>query len=451
MMGVVGGLVWLLSRLKYTIGAVFAAAAIPLLLARRQRPDRERLLFAAAVVVLLIRTAWRIGSGFVSWDTKFYRGAGVLALAGEDPYSVGLLNPPSSIPLFELLALGPLPVASGVWMAVNTALVVALPYLSWRVLAGAGSGSAGRTGPFPWAAAACVCVSTAAVYGLDAGQFPIVTAVFVIAAPGLRDRGWPLAAGSALALATVKVGSMLPALALFFRRRDLRVWVGLVATVTLLTAVGSPPDTWPGRARSALKNIAGTKVPGGNNDYAFNSDIHDDLVSPSRWLYCVGVRDRAVISALELGFLAVTAAWLAWRATSGRLAPDAAAAFACTFGCVFMYHRLYDTVLLTPGLIYCTAAARRESGWRRVAFGCSVVGLLAVLNMPRGWFLHNTATWSLNAGVAGRVVQAVVLPYAMWVIFGVMAVIGLASRPGEVEANREGEEVAAALAGGQTA
>ncbi len=53
--------------------------------------------------------------------------------------------------------------------------------------------------------------------------------------------------------------------------------------------------------------------------------------------------------------------------------------------------------------------------------------------MPRGSGFRNLALWSLDIGIVGRFVQVFVIPYAMWCLIGVMAVLCFAPRSdGEV-------------------
>ncbi len=227
---------------------------------------------------------------------------------------------------------------------------------------------------------------------------------------------------------------MVPVLTQFCDRKGRWAWVGLATGVVALIALGTPPRQVPDRFRENLANIAATSQPGGQDDMAFENRISDDLISVGRWLYCLGMRDRSAIKLLELGILGVMWIALAGASATGRLAPDAGIAAACTFGTFFLYHRVYDTVLLAPALVYCAAAARREVRWSRSAFLAAIVGILAVINMPRGAGFRSLGLWSLDAGIVGRVAQIVVLPYAMWCLFGVMAVVCFA--PGAISGRR---------------
>lgn len=428
-----------MSSLSYTMGYLVALVALPFLFSRVRNRRVEKLIFVAAAVALAIRSAWNLSGDFISWDLTFYRRVGTRALSGESPYDIGdFMNPPPSIPLFELFGLFSLPTMHRIWTILNTLMLLALPYLSWKVLAEAGDGSEERTGSFPYAAAACVLLALAPVYGIDAGQNQLLTTMLILAALGLRSRGLPFLAGFSLAAATLKVGMMIPALTQFCDWRHRRAWLGLAAGAALLTVLGTPISKVPERMREDLRNIAGTNQQQGPNDIAIENKLSDDLISVARWLYCLGFRDRQVIKRVEQGILVAIGIALAWGTTTRRLVPDASLAAACAMGTFFLYHRVYDTVLLTPALIYSVAAARREEGWRRAGFIASVLAILAVMNMPRGARFWSVSEWSLGAGTAGRIVQIFVLPYAMWCLFGIMAMLGFASRrdgPSAIEAS----------------
>ncbi len=183
----------------------------------------------------------------------------------------------------------------------------------------------------------------------------LITSLLILAALDLKSRGRPFLAGLSLAVATLKIGMMLPSLTQFCDRRGRWAWVGLATGVAMLIALGTTPHQMTNRFRENLANIAETSRPGGQDDMAFENRISDDLISVGRWLYCLGMRDRSAIKLLEFGILGVMGIGLAAASASRRLATDAAMAAACTFGTFFLYHRVYDTVLLAPALIYCAA------------------------------------------------------------------------------------------------
>jgi hypothetical protein len=412
------------SSLVYAMGYLVALAALPLLFSRTRRIRLEKALFVFAVIGLVASTAGLLVRGFLSWDLLRVYGAAQNARNGASPYVVPtFLYLPTSLPLFELFARVPFQTLQRIWLIANTAMLLALPVVSWFVLKESAPESAERIGPYPYAAAACTLVTVAALWGIEAGQMHLFTSLLILAALHLKFRGRPFLAGLSLAVATLKIGLMLPALTQFCDRRGRWAWVGLASGVALLLVLGTPLQQLRDRIHENQVNIATTSQPGGQDDMAFENRISDDLVSVGRWLYCLGMRDRSAIKLLEFGIVGILGLALAGASATRRLAADAALAAACTFGTFFLYHRVYDAVLLAPALIYCAAGARREESWSRAGFIASTVAVLAVMNMPRGPGFRRLALWSVDAGIGGRFVQVLILPYAMWCLFGVMAVL----------------------------
>ena len=50
-------------------------------------------------------------------------------------------------------------------------------------------------------------------------------------------------------------------------------------------------------------------------------------------------------------------------------------------------------------------------------------GLILVLNFPRGGLLLRFADWSRTSGLAGRLVQIIVLPYCTWILLGTLGLL----------------------------
>ena len=101
----------------------------------------------------------------------------------------------------------------------------------------------------------------------------------------------------------------------------------------------------------------------------------------------------------------------------------------CLYSCIFLYHRSYDAVILALPLLYCVDRARGLRQGRAVWYKAMATGLLLVLNFPRGGLLLRFADWSRNSGLAGRLVQIVVLPYCTWVLLGTLCLLWYLDRP----------------------
>jgi hypothetical protein len=423
-----------LHDLAYSVpyaGPVVAFLAARLLLVRQRRIGLERLLFVAGVAFLLLRTWFRIWDAIPPWDFQIFYAAGRAVLDGRDPYAnreLVLMYAPNSLSLFELFAMISFRTVARLWLGFNVVALISV-LLFCRSVFPAGAYSLGRRA-LPLAVAACVLLSDAATFGLDAGQMCVWTVVWVYAALWCRSRGRPLLAGVCLAPGAIKIATMIPFLLLFLRRQDRLTWVGTAVAGLGLCLLSSSPAELVTHSRSCLQNMQMLLEPGMFNDYSFAGPFHDDVIAFNHWAYCLGLRDRTVIAVLQMTLVLVLGALLLTDFYLRRTPPDLTIQYSlvCVFSCLFLYHRMYDTIILAIPLLHCSDRARQETGWRRAAYALTVIGFLLILNMPRGKPLHELADWSEGAALPGRIVQVVVLPYAVWVLLLALAVIRFGER-----------------------
>jgi hypothetical protein len=408
------------------VGSVVAVLAVPLLLVRRRRIGLEKLLFLAAFAFLLIRTCYRIRDAIPPWDFRVFHTAGLTLRAGGDPYGNAYLilpYPPVSLPFFVLFGSFSFQFAGKIWLACNVAIAAVMFVFCRRVVPDGEHSS--RREALPWAVAACLLLSEAALFGLDAGTMCTWTTAWIYAALWCRHRGRPLFAGVALAMAAVKIATMIPFLLLFLRRGERLAWLSTGVTGLALCLLSSSPRELIERSERTLQNIEIMQGPGMVNDYTFAGPFHDDIISFGHWAYCLGLRNRTVNAALQMTLVLTIGALLCGDFYLRRVPPHAEIqiALVCVYSCLFLYHRMYDTILLAFPLLLCSERARRESGWQRLAYSLTVIGFLLILNMPRGKPLHDLAGWSITAGIPGRLVQVIVLPFAVWVLLFALVVI----------------------------
>lgn len=413
------------------VGLLVGLLAIILLVGPRW-PLGERLLGGGAILFLsafTVRRLWLWNPGYY-WDFRVFHEVGTTWLAGGDPYSLdGLLNPLTAVPLYALFGLLPVELASRLWLAFNVCGLILSTWLAWRLLR---KGAAGQTvsESSAWVAAGCVALSIASVWGLDAGQVTVWTTLFLYLALLCQQTNRPMLAGMCLALATVKVNTMLPFVLLFLRKRDdLQTWLALACVSLVLCLIAAQPLSWPQLLRENLDNILAMNQPGAMNDYTFAAPYHDDVVALNRLLYCIGLRDRTWIGVGQFVLIATAGIWVLREVFWRRADLLAAAALVSIFSCLFLYHRLHDTIILALPLLYAIDSAHQEVGWRRTAFTATAVALIMVLNLPRGDMFRDLATWTQSAGFVGQLVQAIVLPYPMWLLLGALAILPLARRP----------------------
>jgi len=394
-----------------------------------------RTVAAALAGLFLLNLAITFEAPAFNFDFNLFYDVGLDVRAGLDPYAPGpfdehpFLNPPTALPLFALFATLPRAVSGFLWTVANVLACFALVALAARVLAGrrsaAGTGRAGGegTGTILVGLTAVFVISDGALSNFFTGQLSILTALALLLALRARDRRQPIRAGVWLAIATVKTTTMLPFLLLFSRRSDRRTWLALAAVTAGLCLLTIPLPEMPSRITSLLGHVSELSAPGRVNDYSFEGTQHVSLLGFDHALYCLGVRDRGLVQVGQLLATVLLGGWVAGHVLGRHHLPRAAAySLVALFATVFLYHRLYDTVVLALPLAYCVFRARVTRGITRGLFIAITLATMTVLFLSLN-ALSDTFQFSLGAGTFGRLLQAVVLPIATWLI--VLAMFGL--------------------------
>jgi hypothetical protein len=378
-------------------------------------------------------------------DYRIFRAVGSDVWAGVDPYAADrfaehpFLNPPSALPLLAAFALLPFQTGFLIWGALNLLGCASLIAFARGTLAAqerlAGP-AAGEPEP-SWALPEVVLlgltcalmVSDASLLAIALGQVSIMAAVALLAALAAQARGRPVAAGVLLALATVKVGTMLPFLLLFLRRADWRAWVALAVTTLALCLATVPATELPSRLATLFDRSQQLAAPGQVNDYSFEGTQPENILGFEHAFYRLGLRDRTTIRLAQYAAVLLLGAWVV-RQLLGRLPRAAACALVALYSTVFLYHRVYDAVILALPLVYSAGQARLASGRARYLFAGCAVAVLLVLNLNVD-LLRLLTRLSLEWGGWGRAVQAVVLPYATWLILLAMLLLVRGARAKE--------------------
>jgi hypothetical protein len=384
----------------------------------------------------------------IGMDYRIFWGAGRDVWAGVNPYAPDrfaehpFLQPPSALPLFAAFALLPFPLGYIAWSVLSLVAAIVLVPLALRTLsaqqrldgplaAGGGALSAGLPEVVLLALASALAVSDASMLTTGLGQLSLLAAVVLAAALAAQARGWPVAAGALLALATVKVATMLPFLLLFGRRSDWRAWAAMgVTTLALCLAAGNPLDL-PARLTVVPERIGQLEAPGQVNDYSFEGKQTDSILGFEHAFYRLGLRDRTVIKVGQYAAVLLLGAWVGWQVLGrDRLPRAAACSLVALYSTVFLYHRNYDTVILALPLVYSAGRARLAGGRARWLFAACATAILLVLHLNID-LLKTVRGLSLEWGVWGRIVQAVVLPYGTWLILLAMALLVWGARAKE--------------------
>ncbi len=413
-------------------GAELAVLLTTLLMLLRGRAPRWGwLAFLAGAIGLVVHAATYDPKK--GWDLRTFWEAGRAVRAGGDPYAVGgvvdpanptqPLNPPTALPLFAAFGTVSFSAAVVLWTAANALGCLALAPFAHRVLLAQGD-SPGK--PLPPAALAvltpAVALSHASRHGLDAGQLAVLATLALLAALYARASDRPLLAGALLAVSTVKAATLLPFLVLFLRRKDWPAWVALAAVSLGLCLLATPPARTAERCRACLANIDALKQPGHTNDYAFQNVKSSTIIALDHLFYRLGLRDRTVIQGLQLAATGLLGLWVLWRvAGRGRFSPPAACSLVAFYSALFLYHRLYDLVILTLPLVYCTRAALSERGRVRWLYVVSAAAVMVSLWLPAA-DLERLTMAVRNDPDGHYFLEAVVLPAGDWaVLIGLFA------------------------------
>jgi hypothetical protein len=349
-------------------------------------------------------------------DMTFFWLAGDALRHGQDPYSASpILNTPNSLPLFELFSMAPLHITANLWKAFNLLGCLSLFPLSFRYVVRSSSYTGERL-PFGQliAVSTLVAFSYSSIENINGGQLHVFVALMLILGLSLRGSGHPVAAGLCASLAFLKINTALPMMpTLVNKKSDFRlvVWLGLA----LLTQVAIA--AWPNKLQllieGDLRNISSLSNPGGGNDYTFMGPACAGIVSVNHTLYRIGLTDRALIGNLQLVMSASLGAWLTWKQWSGKFTPGKSVAVFSLFSVTFLYHRLYDTVLLVLPLAYSLFQYRRagSAAMRRIylTIGIAIVGVFYV---PE----HLLYGLSKQFSTLNWFVRGVVLPMPFWLI-----------------------------------
>jgi len=233
-----------------SLGSFLALIAVGLLPVARRHTAARLICIAAALLLLVIRTSHFVFlvNGPYSIDLEIFRAAGRAVLTGANPYDpspeIKMVSPPTALPLFTGLALLP-----GKWAAILLGVVniigaFALVPLSWIALGG-------RKGPakeISWIELAvigiAVGVSDSAITNQNLGQLSVIIALAVVGAFALEISGRAFSAGVALALATIKVTTLIPILTIVPNKRRIepRLVAGLIVGVVILSVAVVHPS-----------------------------------------------------------------------------------------------------------------------------------------------------------------------------------------------------------------
>ncbi len=408
---------------------------ITVLLRVKLKPSVLWSLIASALTIFLMHLYAMFPLENFGFDHLIFRKVGRDVWAGLDPYAADrfvdhpFLNPPTALPLFALFAVLPARTSLALWTVANVMASLALVPLSLFALkAQAGlderhdreSADSWRL-PLPVIAGLSICLafSDCSLMGFYVGQLNVFVVLALLASLIAQARGKPVWAGFWLFLGTVKVGTMLPFLLLFLRKADRPTWLTLAVLVLASCFLTGRPVELPGRIVTMVERIEDLSAPGKVNDYSFEGPRNESIIGFEALFYRLGLRDRTTIRNAQYAAVLIVGLCVAWIVVRGSVPRPAACSLVAFFSVIFLYHRDYDTVILVLPLVYSasqTQAARDRHRWLPIAIGIMALAILYL----NAFLLAPLAAMTWEWGAWGRLLQAIVLPYATWLIIVAM-------------------------------
>ena len=433
----------LISRYSYymyihfiTIYALSLLACVVLTLVTLLGTIRHgRLVGLTAVITFAVTLAVAFTEGWTGRDYAVFWTAGRAMWRGANPYDpsgfgkMPFMNPPTFLPIAATMALPNQKTSEAIWMVLNFLGSLLLVPLALKIVE-SDQDWQGSTDPETAAVlTATVVLSIGSFSNMRLGQLSILTALAILYGLRLRDQGYPVLSGVCLAFATFKIATLIPFLLLLTltrRKSDLVVWGSLVIMVLILSLTAVPTHLLADRLHDNLRNILHYCEEGEINDYTVKTDSHFGIIGIDRALYCLGLRDRAAIRIAQYSMLGVMMAGLA-VIIHRRRSVSSSCAYSLVSCCsmIFLYHRVYDTVILALPLCYTIHRARFGAGCTRRFSAMAALCLLGAMQASGDIRIYN---WINSMGPWSRLLQALVLPASTWLIVASMLFIVMDAR-----------------------
>lgn len=400
--------------------------AIALVLCPKRGRGLNAVLLATIGGLAVLQAKMILAAPIEHSDMEIFWNAGQALWNGGDPYAGPVLSTPNTLPLFALFALLPLSILPWVWKWFCMLGCGALCFLSWRLIATRSLELSKRafTGLDLFALSSIIVLSDVSIRNNAlGGSLHVLTAVMVILGLIMYEKGRLGLAGLALALACVKVHSVLPFLLVLPLRGNARFWFAFGFTIATLVFLATPPAMLPIRISSMLANVQALSAPGGGNDYSFQGPANAGILAFNHLFYRLGLRDRSVIGVLYMVFNLVLLLWAAARVRWSEWSRSAKYSLLALVSVIFLYHRLYDTVILALPLTY--AVARAHTGITRRGrrlYSIVAVSIVFVMCIPE------YTLWVLTSARLTGVLQAVLLPSPFWAVLTAIVAFDFAER-----------------------
>jgi hypothetical protein len=203
----------------------------------------------------------------------------------------------------------------------------------------------------------------------------------------------------------------------------------------LFLLVTIPPTKIPDRLAKNLQNIrqATQLGPVGSFSAVTNKESaglanNVDLITLEWWLYGLGIRNSGAVTAGQLVVMAALGAWILWSTRRGSgMSRAAEVSIVACYSMLFLYHRLYDTVLLAFPLVYAALRGRSVPGAPKWMYRGAALCLLAVMHLRLNLLIHFLPLAETRSFV-GRMVSALLIPCGIWLILSALFLLVAAER-----------------------
>jgi hypothetical protein len=412
-----------------TLAAIFA-----LLLGLPLRTRRMRSCFWTVAALGMLSYAVTIIRDEMSddvraYDLEYFWNSGNLMREGKSPYEQpNTMNPPSAFPLYWLVSSFSFDEARFLWTMLLAIGAATLVVFARRILIDAGDEETRKLEwPLIGVLTAVVCLSRSNRFGIELGQLALPITLCLFWAFLARLHGKTTQAGVGLAIASIKTPTLLPSLILFLRKREWKTWLVMGGVGLALVLSMCAPWNIPPRCQECLHNIAGTRERGKLDDYEIINSRNNCMIGFNLLFNRLGVEDRGTIALLHNAAQLLLGLWVAWLALR-KLDTPAAMSVVAIFSMLFMYHRIYDLLLLSLPLTYAFGKARAEKGLSRWLFVACAGCLLLSMNI-REWIIAEPRARVLAVqDTTSTLLRAFVLPYLTWLMLASLVLLVLAER-----------------------
>ena len=370
-------------RIWFTAGELLAVGLAILPLFSVKLPALiTRVMITIGVISFVGLVAYDYGTSSI--DLHVFHAAGISVWNRENPYRITgpemvILAAPTIFPVVAAFASVPFPVCEFLWVGFNCAVAWTLVFVAQRTLVAQGEQSEVPQ-TLLFSLAVIFALSFAARENVRLGQFAAMEAIALYAAIYAQGRERPFVAGLFLAIATIKITTMLPFLVLFFRRKDLAAWLGLGVGILGLLILGGQPLNLPSLCQEELASIAKLGGPGAVNDFARRDSYQLGLITFDRLFFCLGLTDRAAVKIANFaanGLLALGAG--AVVLFDSRISRPAACAFLALCSTLFLFHHLHDTMILALPIVYCAGRGMQVAGHAKWLYRFCSILMIGVL------------------------------------------------------------------------